>query len=192
MVLAAVLLTIGVMGGGYFLLPALFGSEYRSSLLPFVILTASFPFLALSRLLGPVYAAYDLVWPLLAINVGCGAANILLNLLLIPLMDVHGAAIATSLCYGIQAFCAVAYLVWRLQVTGQEFIFLGVPNVALAVLIVVLDSPVGVLFGTVCALAIWAVLAWRCRPQSDEDRQFIAGIMLPSSFARARRILLRA
>jgi O-antigen/teichoic acid export membrane protein len=192
LVLGAGLFAIAAMCAGYFGLESVYGSAYRSSRLPFMILTAAFPFLALSRFLGPVFGAYDLVWPLLVINVGCGAANILLNVILIPSLGIKGAAVATALCYGIQAFCVLAYLTRRLQITGQGTIFLGVPSVAFAVLIALLDSPAGVLLAAACSLGMWTVVAWWCRPRSDEDRDFINGVALPAPLARARRALLRA
>jgi O-antigen/teichoic acid export membrane protein len=102
--LAWVVVTILVLGAsGPFLIPILYGSEYRSSVAPFLLLLPGVGAITIYRVLGRYFQALGRQ----SINVGTqlasAATNILLNIWLIPRYGVIGAASASLVSYCLES-----------------------------------------------------------------------------------------
>jgi PST family polysaccharide transporter len=84
---------------GMFLLVPVFGAEFRDSLPMLVILLLGMPFLFLNQAWSIMLTVRGWLWTAPAAIALGAAANILLNLVLIPALGGRGAAVATVACY---------------------------------------------------------------------------------------------
>jgi O-antigen/teichoic acid export membrane protein len=84
----------------------LFGSDYAAAVFPFNILLLGIAFQIVSVINSPVLSAHGLIKELAIINVIMAAMNLGLDVLLIPLLGISGAAIATAAAL---AFGAIGY-----------------------------------------------------------------------------------
>jgi O-antigen/teichoic acid export membrane protein len=101
---ALAILPLGVVA-----IPLLFGREYEGAVGSFLVLTPGMAALALSRVLSRYFAAVHRQRALLVLRAASLAANVLLNLVLIPRHGIVGAALASLLSYGVEAL-GIAWL----------------------------------------------------------------------------------
>jgi O-antigen/teichoic acid export membrane protein len=84
----------------------LFGADYAAAVFPFKILLLGVAFQIISVVNSPVLSAHGLIKEMAVINVILAAVNLGLDFLLIPLLGIKGAAIATAAVF---AFGAIGY-----------------------------------------------------------------------------------
>lgn len=112
----SVLLGLFILHAGP-IMPQLFGSEFAGSVLPLAILMLATSLMAFSNTFTPFLTAQGATWTLMWITLPTAVVNIVMVLLLVPLMGINGAALATVLAYATSAFLVM-------RVTGQR---LGLP-----------------------------------------------------------------
>ena len=100
---SAALVPIGAFG-----IPLLFGADYTASVEPFLLLLPGVAAVTVSRVLSRYFAAVYRQGGVLALRVAALAANVALNLWLIPRAGIVGAALASLVSYGFEA----AALLW--------------------------------------------------------------------------------
>jgi O-antigen/teichoic acid export membrane protein len=98
-----------------FLIPAFYGSRFADAVVPFLVLLPGVIMSALTRVLGPDLMGrgkpqYNSYAAAIA-----AVATIILDITLIPRMGVIGAALASTIAYGI---AALALLIWFLRFSG--------------------------------------------------------------------------
>ena len=103
---AAVMVPAGIIG-----IPILFGSEYRGSILPFLIVLPGLCALATSRVLSRYFAIVGRQGTLTSIRTGAVVLNVALNLVLIPLLGINGAALAALISYLAETIVVAALFV---------------------------------------------------------------------------------
>lgn len=93
-----------------FLIPLLFGAEFAESTGPFVLLMLGMGVYIIAFLYEPVLLAYELTKRTVLVIGMISVLNFLGDLLLVPYLGIHGAAIATSLAYswGAMSFMFIA------------------------------------------------------------------------------------
>lgn len=116
-VLASFALAVGILVplavAARWLVPLVFGSAYRGAVPLLWILTPGAVFLACARVTGDLLRGRNRP-AMVAWAEGLAAvATVLLILLLLPVMGVSGAAVASTVAYGV-AFAAMLRLLWRL------------------------------------------------------------------------------
>lgn len=112
----SVLLGLFILHAGP-VMPRLFGSEFAGSVLPLAILMLATSLMAFSNTFTPFLTAQGATWTLMWITLPTAVVNIVMVLLLVPLIGINGAALATVLAYATSAFLVM-------RVTGRR---LGVP-----------------------------------------------------------------
>ena len=116
---------------GYFLIPAVFGAEFRDAALPFWILITS-TVMAIPVLCGyaPLTHARSVTYIAAIVAVLSAAANIGLNFLLIPLYGMAGCAWATVLAYLVSTVGFAMLLQWKTKVSVSWVFFAALPNLS--------------------------------------------------------------
>jgi len=115
---ALALVPAGILG-----IPLLFGVDYSAAVTPFLWLLPGMAALALSRVLSRYFAAVHRQRALLALRAAALAANVLLNLALIPRFGIVGAALASLASYGAEALAVAGlFLLDSGQSAGQAFV----------------------------------------------------------------------
>lgn len=95
------LLAIGVAALADPFIPFYFGSEFRPAILPFLILIPGTVGFAIARPLLAITQAKGQMRPLVAITGVLAGVNFFLNVVLVPLFGTAGAALATTIGYGL-------------------------------------------------------------------------------------------
>jgi O-antigen/teichoic acid export membrane protein len=95
-------------------LPLLYGTKYLGSILPFRILLIGTFFMTYNRILGNAIAAHGRPEKNISSNIVGSAANVILNIFLIPRYGIIGAAIAGSISYSLSGFASM-YIYMRLN-----------------------------------------------------------------------------
>lgn len=100
-----------------FLVRVAYGAEYAGSVVPLLALLPGVVAVGFTRPITAILVRLDRPFVVSLICVGALVFNVALNLALIPALGVTGAAIASSLAYGLQA---IAYTAWVLRSTPLE------------------------------------------------------------------------
>jgi O-antigen/teichoic acid export membrane protein len=114
-VLASVVSAIVLAALARFLIPAFYGAEFAESIGPFLVLLPGVVMIALTRIIGndlmgrgkPQHNSYAAAI--------AAVVTIVLDIVLIPRMGIIGAALASTIAYGV---AALAMLRWFLQFSG--------------------------------------------------------------------------
>lgn len=114
-------LTVLLVGGILFVfaesfIALYFGSEYLAAATPVRILMAGTLCFSLSRIYSPLLQATEALRANVACGGGATVANIILNLLLIPSSGIVGAAVATSISYGLYFILMTLFVELKLKV----------------------------------------------------------------------------
>lgn len=115
-VLWAVAIMLAFLILGPFLIPMIYGSSYRASVLPFILLLPGVASVTLSQVLGLYFIAYDVQRFVIVARVFSALVNLGLNVLLIPSHGILGAAAAGLVSYSLEAALVVGAFV---TVSGQ-------------------------------------------------------------------------
>lgn len=104
------LMALVLLPSGPFLVPALYGAEYRPAITLFVVLLPGAAFFTVHRVISRYFTAIDRQQVNVATQFAGSFVNVLLNLVLIPRFGVLGAAVASLLSYTLGAvLIAMAY-----------------------------------------------------------------------------------
>lgn len=103
-----------VLAGGA-VIPAVFGQEFSGSVAPLIALAPGVVALATARAISPYLVRSDQPKVMTLATTGAMVANIVLNLLMIPVWGIVGSAIASSIAY---ALLGAFYAGWLCRVAG--------------------------------------------------------------------------
>lgn len=98
------------------LIPLLFGQAYAPSVAPFLWLLPGMAGITLSRVVGRYFMAIDRQGPVIGARLGAMAANVGLNLALVPALGIVGAALARLVSSALEGLAILALF---LALTGQ-------------------------------------------------------------------------
>lgn len=101
--------------GGYHVVPVIFGDAFGGSAGAIFALAPGMVAFAMVRTLGGVLIRLDRPFVIAGATTGTLAANVVLNLLLIPRFGIVGAGVASSVAYSL---LAAFYTVWLLRATS--------------------------------------------------------------------------
>ncbi|MEW5804400.1 MAG: polysaccharide biosynthesis C-terminal domain-containing protein [bacterium] len=104
-----------LIAGGWWVIPALFGSEFQGSYLPMLAILPGIFMLGISQILSASLAATNHPATISAVVTVASVINVILNFLLIPRMGITGCSLAST---GSYTFQAVALLWYYCQYTG--------------------------------------------------------------------------
>ena len=124
----SVLLGLFILHAGP-VIPRLFGQEFAASVPPLAILMVATILMAFCNTFTPILIAQGSTWILMWITIPTAAVNIEMDLLLVPLLGINGAAISTVLAYATSAFLAMLVVGQRLGIPVVRNSLLGLPIV---------------------------------------------------------------
>jgi O-antigen/teichoic acid export membrane protein len=104
----------GCVDGGRLVVPLAYGSDYVGSIAPLLALLPGVVAVGLTRPITAILVRLDRPLVLSAICILALVVNVSLNLVLIPVLGVVGASVASSVAYAAQA---LAYTSWLLRET---------------------------------------------------------------------------
>ncbi|MDA1166266.1 MAG: oligosaccharide flippase family protein [Planctomycetota bacterium] len=164
------------------LVPMLFGQSFGAATPVFALLMVATSALALFNSFAPVVAAYGSMWALSGICFASAAANVGLDLVLIPPFGILGSAMATILAYGTSA--VLVLVVVQRSVGGKllRLAWLSAPVVVSCICFMTLD---GIWFyaGTPLATALTVLALVRgFQLFRNDDAAFFTDLRLPLPF----------
>ena len=129
--MAGVLMSLGVATVGPWIIPLLFGESNRPAYDLLLILIPGILALVITTNITSYLSARREFRFWIFVGYGLVAANVVLNLLLIPRMGVHGVALATTLTYVAEAAVLGAYFVRRTGSHMRSLLFMRQGDIAL-------------------------------------------------------------
>lgn len=115
---AAALVPIGAFG-----IPLVLGTDYAAAVRPFLLLLPGVAAVTVSRVLARYFAAVHRQRGVLVLRMAVLAANVLLNLVLIPRAGIAGAAVASLISYGAEAVALIALFLGDSSQSFREAFF---------------------------------------------------------------------
>ncbi|TAJ23579.1 MAG: hypothetical protein EPO64_10970, partial [Nitrospirae bacterium] len=109
--------------------PALFGREFDASVQPLALLMIATILLALYNSFTPLLTAQGATWTLMWITLPTAAVNIVMDLLLVPLLGINGAALSTVLAYATSAGLVLFVVGRRVGQPLLSYAWFGLPVV---------------------------------------------------------------
>jgi O-antigen/teichoic acid export membrane protein len=107
------------------LIEILFGAEFNQSVTPFIYMIPGVILFSLSKILANDFVGRGFPQVNSYIALVVALVNIVLNIVLIPDFGLKGAAIATSICYGIDAVIKVIYFSQYNKISFFKFVFIS-------------------------------------------------------------------
>ena len=107
------------------LIGILFGAEFNQSVTPFIYMIPGVILFSLSKILANDFVGRGFPQVNSYIALVVALVNIVLNIVLIPDFGLKGAAIATSICYGIDAIIKVIYFSQYNKISFFKFVFIS-------------------------------------------------------------------
>ncbi|MDP6663024.1 MAG: polysaccharide biosynthesis C-terminal domain-containing protein [SAR202 cluster bacterium] len=162
--------------------PLVFGQSFSDAAPVLAVLMVATIALALFNSCAPLVTAYGSMWVMSGICFASAAANIVLDLVLIPRFGVLGSALATALAYGTSAVLVLSFVQRRIGGRVLRLGWLGAPVVVACVCFMLLE---GFWFypAVLVAVAITVLaLVWMFRLFHNEDALFLRDLHLPMSF----------
>lgn len=133
------------------LVPLLFGADFEGSAAPFALLGVATICLAIFNSFNPVVIAYGATWWVSGAVLLSVSANVVLDLVLIPVFGIRGAASATVVAYALSAAATAAVAGRRLGLNASRYALFALPVLSTYLGVTVLS---GVLSAVATALAI--------------------------------------
>lgn len=149
--------------------PAVFGDAFRPAVDPLALLILASVELAILNTFGSILTAYQHLWPLTVSVLLSAAANVALDLLLIPQLGTSGAALSTVCAYGISMLIALLTTSRALQLPALRYGAFALPVALTFVVLRVAPGGGGAALAaalvTISALVL--VRAFGLRPRED-------------------------
>lgn len=149
-----------------------------------LLITAGVMLWGVTIMLSQIFYGARRTVPIGVVTVGAAALNLLLNLLLVPVWGVSGAAFSTLVSYMVA--CAVLYLLSR-QIARLKFYWVHLLKCAAAALVmgVVLRAmtsawPGAILTPIVVGISIYFTLLWLLRAVAPAEIELIRGFFRPA------------
>jgi O-antigen/teichoic acid export membrane protein len=126
----AMLVSVGLMAlalgiSGYWLIPLLYGEEYSSAFIPFIILVPGmFIYMASRRVINKYFGASGMPAKMSIVEGAGATVGIICYLTLIPIFGIIGAAVGSTAAYFVSTI--VAHILFRRMTKGQKVNLFGV------------------------------------------------------------------
>lgn len=102
----------------------LFGADFNQSVTPFIYMIPGVILFSLSKILANDFVGRGFPQVNSYVALVVALLNIVLNIILIPDFGLKGAAVATSICYGIDAIIKVIYFSQHNKISFFKFVFI--------------------------------------------------------------------
>jgi O-antigen/teichoic acid export membrane protein len=114
MMISVGILTVGLAIAGYWMIPFLYGEAFRASYIPFLILLPGmFVYMASRRVINKFLGANGFPGKMSIVEGSGAVIGLILYIILIPIMDINGAALGSTVAYIVSGGVAL-YFFYRL------------------------------------------------------------------------------
>jgi len=162
-----------------FLIPLIFGVQFKVSILPVSILLIGYAITVFSVLYSPVLVAFELIKRGVVVNVSMAIFNLLLVIFFIPRFGMAGAAVSKSLAYALGGLCYFFLTNHYLKLKEYKQILLIIPPVIFFIVVLLLP---GIYFFLISALLLFItmlLIAKKINLFSPEDKIIFEKIDMP-------------
>lgn len=167
----------------------LFGKEFLVSGYIFNILLISLSFLGISVFYSPLLSAFDLIKQMSLCNIVFGIVNIILDLLLIPLLGMYGAALATGISYGVGSLGYMFFGNRILAIKNSSILWFPLSLTIIVSINVVFKNITLNIIMLVIYIVFAVVTIRKCDYLNEEDRRMLDHISMPAVFKRAITVM---
>ena len=159
-----------------------FGESFSGAAPILALLMVATSAVALFNACAPIVAAYGSMWVLSGIFLLSAAANVVLDLLLIPSFGVLGSALATVLAYGTSAVLVLLFVERKLGARVLRLGWLSAPVVVACICFMALDGLWFYLAASIATALTVLVLVGVFRLFHNDDAVFLKALGLPMPF----------
>jgi len=163
------------------LIPGIFGEGFSGSVRPFLLLMIGLGFNSLTCYCSPILTAYELIKKLVFVNILLAVINLVGDFMLVPALGMNGAAISTSLSFGIAAILYVIILNRRLNLSEWRHILSILPLFIYLLISLFVDGLWLRILGFVVVIIFAMVIAKISRMFMKEDLEMFSKIDMPKS-----------
>lgn len=165
--------------GSFYLIPLVFGLDFRESCTPFALLMIGMGWNVLNTLYSPVMTSYELIKQSMGIGIVIAVVNFAGDMLLVPLFGISGASMATAFSFflgGVLSHCVVYR---HMGLRGYKELLLPVSSL-LAIILLVASSHLllRLLCFAVISFGFW-MIARMLRLFNKEDLALLEKIEMP-------------
>jgi len=170
-----VLLTVASISCG--IIPVLFGTEFSGAVLPLRILIVGLGFNGLASLTSGIIVTYKKIKPMVFINVGLALCNLVGDFILVPLVGIKGAAIATAVAF---SFAGIGYLMLVMQITGVKRVSIFFLPLPLIIPVLCHIMKVNSFIGSIIVVLIYIIFLKVFRIFQPGDEKILDKVNMPS------------
>ena len=165
--------------GSFYLIPLVFGLDFRESCTPFALLMIGMGWNALNTLYSPVMTSYELIKQSMGIGIVIAVVNFAGDMLLVPLFGISGASMATAFSFFLGGVLSHWVVYRHMGLRGYKELLLPVSSL-LAIILLVASSHL--LLRLLCFVVIFFgfwMIARMLRLFSKEDLALLEKIEMP-------------
>ncbi len=118
-------ITIIISLFGYFIIKLLYGSSFIYSYIPVLILSPALLFIGIGKLISSELSGEGIVHIQMRSSFLAVITNIALNIVLIPLMDIKGAALASLISYSLNTIIILQFFIKHERIKIKEILLLS-------------------------------------------------------------------
>lgn len=167
--------------GSFYLIPLVFGIDFRESCTPFALLMIGMGWNALNTLYSPVMTSYELIKQSMGIGIVIAVVNFAGDMLLVPLFGISGASMATAFSFFLGGVLSHFVVYRHMGLRGYKELLLPVSSL-LAIILLVASSHLllRLLCFFVISFGLW-MIARMLRLFNKEDLALLKKIEMPRS-----------
>jgi O-antigen/teichoic acid export membrane protein len=160
-------------------IPLVFGEDFRRSASIFLVLLIPLHLSVFYGLSMSIFIGYDMVSRMVLINISSSLINLLLDLVLVPWMGMMGAAVATTISYGVLCISYFALLKGRFRFSHSRLLlFIGI-IAAEVVIIVHFDTAFTLVAVTMFTAVIYILATKLWGIFGEEDKSIYTSLEMP-------------
>jgi len=165
--------------GSFYLIPLVFGLDFRQSCIPFALLMIGMGWNVLNTLYSPVMTSYELIKQSMGIGIVIAVVNFAGDMLLVPLFGISGASMATSFSFLLGGVLSHWVVYRHMGLSGYKELILPVSSLFAIILLVVSSHLLlRLLCFAVISFGFW-MIARMLRLFQKEDRTLLEKIEMP-------------
>ena len=165
--------------GSFYLIPLVFGLDFRESCTPFALLMIGMGWNVLNTLYSPVMTSYELIKQSMGIGIVIAVVNFAGDMLLVPLFGISGASMATAFSFFLGGVLSHWVVYRHMGLRGYKELLLPVSSL-LAIILLVASSHLllRLLCFAVISFGFW-MIARMLRLFNKEDLALLEKIEMP-------------
>ena len=167
----------------------IYGAEFTDSVIPFKILFTSQCFTVIAYSLMAIITSYDLTGMMFIVGTSVGIVNIIADIILVPLLGINGAAIASFVIFSVYPLIWYFYMGTKFVRPGGLSIFFAMMSLVILIINIYIQSFDYRLIFTLGVLIITTLIAGRFNLFNEADNQIFNNIEMPNS---VRLLIARA